>query len=138
MWVFLVLTAVGIAALIYSARRHAELFVVRVQGGQSRFMRGRIPSQLLSDITDVVKRAKVESANIHVVAEGGEPRVVAPELSPGTLQQLRNVVGTYKVAQIRAGTRPRALGPSRSRTKARAKARAKNREKSREKSKARR
>ncbi len=132
MWVFLALTALGIAAVIYSARRHAELFVVRVQGGQARFMRGRLPPQLLADITDVVKRGKIDSANIHVVAERGEPQVVAPELSAGVLQQLRNVVGMYKVAQIRTGAKPRL------RPKTRTDQRAKNRAKNRAKSKARR
>ena len=107
MWVFLVLTAVGIAALIYSARRHAELFLIRVEGGQTRFIRGRIPPRLLSEINEVVKRAKIESTQIRVVVEGGEPHVVAPELTEGIRQQLRNVVGTYKLPQIRAGVRPK-------------------------------
>jgi len=107
MWVFLVLAALGVAALIYSAGRYAELFSIRVESGRTRLVRGRIPPRLLSDIEDVLHRARVSSATIRVVTERGEPKLVAPDLSDGTRQQLRNVIGTYRVAQIRAGAGPK-------------------------------
>ena len=108
MWVFLVLMALGIAALIFSARRHAELFVIRVEGGRARVVRGRVPSRLLADIGDVVRRANVKSANIRVLSERGDALVEAPDISSGTQQQLRNVVGLHTVAQIRSGPKRRA------------------------------
>jgi hypothetical protein len=106
MWVFLVLAALGVAALIYWAGRYAELFLIRVDQGKPRLVRGRIPPRLLSDISEVVRRAKIDSAKIRVLSERGEPQLVAPGLGEGTCQQLRNVVGAYKVAQIRAGAKP--------------------------------
>ena len=94
--------------LILSIYRSNELFVVEVRKGKVRFTRGRIPQRLLDDIADVVRRPRVVSGRIRVVKEGGRPRVQAEgQFDPDHLQRLRNVVGTYDLAQIRAGGRPR-------------------------------
>jgi hypothetical protein len=108
--------AIGLAILVVlaiplaiSISRANELFCIEVDAGKPRFVRGRIPQRLLSEITDVVRRPRVERAKIRVVTEDGHPRVVldAGNVSEGQMQQLRNVVGTFRVAEIRAGKRPR-------------------------------
>ena len=92
---------------IVSIRRSNELFVLQVRKGRTRFLRGRMPRKLLQDIGDVVRKPRVVSAEIRVVREGGVPRVQAKgQLSDAQVQRLRNVVGTYDIAQIQSGQRP--------------------------------
>ena len=93
--------------LVIAIRRSTELFCVRVEQGRPRFTRGRMPQRLLDEIADIVKRPRVDHGEIRVVIEGGSPRVLTAGIGEGQTQQLRNVVGTYRVAQIRAGGRPR-------------------------------
>lgn len=93
--------------LVFSIRRSNELFVLQVRKGRTKFVRGRVPRRLLQDIGDVVRRPRVVSAEIRVVREGGAPRVRAKgQLTDAQVQRLRNVVGTYQIAQIQAGQRP--------------------------------
>jgi hypothetical protein len=88
-------------------RRSNELFCLDVKNGEVSVVRGRMPQRLLDDLVDVLERGKKESARIRVVVEDGRPRVVlgGGSLSETRLQQVRNVVGTYKLAQIKAGGR---------------------------------
>jgi hypothetical protein len=102
----LVVFAVPLAVAI---ARSNELFVLRVEDGQTRAVRGRVPQRLLDDLADVVRRPKVSAAQIKVIVEDQHPRVVVTrgELPAGQLQALRNVVGTWPLAKIRAGGRVR-------------------------------
>ena len=85
-------------------RRATELFSVEVRDGKTRLARGHCPPRLLSDLGDVARRGRLERATVRVVTEGGKPRVVpGAGLDDAVLQQLRNVVGTWSVQQIRAG-----------------------------------
>ena len=94
--------------LVISIRRSNELFVLDVRKGTTSFRRGRMPQRLLDDIGDVVRKPRVLSATIRVVTEGGTARVIAKgQINEGQIQRVRNVLGTYEVAQIRAGGRPR-------------------------------
>lgn len=93
--------------LAIAIRRSNELFVLELVNGKVRVVRGRLPQRLLDDLVDVLERAKGESARIRVVVEDQRARVVVGggNLSETRLQQVRNVVGTYKLAQIKAGGR---------------------------------
>ena len=103
----LLILALLCVPLIISIRRSTELFVLRVRKGRVHFVRGRIPRALLEDIGDVVRRPRVVSAELRVVREGGRPRLLARgQLDEGQTQRLRNVLGRWQVAQIRAGRRP--------------------------------
>ena len=98
--------AVLAVPLVVAIRRSTELFVIQVRQGHQRLARGRLPPRLYNDLGDVLTRARVQEVTIRVVVEGGTPRLHAsPHLSPGTEQQLRNVIGTFPVAKIRAGRR---------------------------------
>jgi len=51
-----------------------------------------------------VKRARLDHATFRVVIESGLPRLIASEGVPGgVVQQIRNCVGQYQVAQFRKG-----------------------------------
>ncbi len=92
--------------LVLGLRRSTELFAVEVKAGRAILKRGRLPPRLFNDIEDVVKRSAPQSAKITVVVESGLPRVrVQGSTSEAFEQQLRNVVGAYQTAQIRAGRR---------------------------------
>jgi hypothetical protein len=85
--------------MAFSLSRANELFVVDVKGGTVKVRRGRIPQKLLDDIGDVVRG--VSHATVRCKSEGGKPRLYAT-VGADLSQRLRNVVGTWTVAQLRA------------------------------------
>lgn len=94
--------------LVVSIRRATELFVIRVQNGRTRFVRGRIPQDLLNDIADVVANPPVPEARIRALRRSGEPELeMRGAVGDGQRQRLRNVVGRFSVQRIMAGGRPR-------------------------------
>lgn len=105
---FLVLFALlaAVVLLALGIRRGTELFLVTMTAGSVRLVRGRCPSRLLDELGDVAKLEQLDSVTVRVLSSGGRPRVVAHgTLSEGQLQQLRNVVGRFQVAQIRRGNK---------------------------------
>jgi hypothetical protein len=94
--------------LFVALRRANELFRISVREGRASHVSGRLPSPLLEDIREIVARPPLENAEIRVVSESSQPRVVVRgKIGEGQLQRLRNVVGRYQVQQIRAGKRRR-------------------------------
>ncbi|MEZ4221427.1 MAG: DUF3634 family protein [Polyangiaceae bacterium] len=93
----------------WSLYRSNELFYLQVRRGRTQVLRGKLPQSLANELADVMRRAKVRRANVRVVQEDRAPaiKVVDGELSDGTLQQMRNVLGRYDLAQIKAGGRVR-------------------------------
>jgi hypothetical protein len=88
----------------WGLHRSGQLFVVKIREGRVAFTRGRIPAELLADIADIIARAGVIRADIQGVSRDGAPRLIFKgEMNPGVQQQLRNVVGTFTVSQIRHG-----------------------------------
>jgi hypothetical protein len=100
----LVLLTLPLAFGIY---RSNELFVVEVRAGHARHSRGRLPNRLLQDIADIVARPPAHGT-LRALRESGHARLVARgRFEPAQLQQVRNVLGTYRLAQIVAGKPPR-------------------------------
>lgn len=105
------LVGLGVLALLaipfaLSLRRATTLFVIHVQDGKATLKHGRLPPRLLRDIDDVVRRPPLDGVVLRAVVEQKRPRLLAKgPISPGRLQQLRNVVGRFQLAQIRTGTR---------------------------------
>lgn len=97
--------AAVVAAFAHALRRATELFALRVEHGTVEVVRGRLPPRLLDEVGDVLRRSGVRSATIRAVVDGGAARVVATGLGEGDLQAVRNVVGTFRLSQIRAGQR---------------------------------
>jgi hypothetical protein len=104
---FLVLVLFGLLFYLW-LRGATQLFVLEVAQGRVRFRRGRMPPSLLSELKDVLRGTRVEGT-VAAVTDRGDVRVVARgDFDEGTLQQVRNVVGRYPLARIRAGSPPRA------------------------------
>jgi hypothetical protein len=102
-WV--VVFAVVVAAWLLM-RRANELCALRLSPDGARLVRGRAPAGLLSDANEVARRAALRGVTVRVVTESGEPRLVSPPGVPeAVVQQLRNVVGQYRVVHFRTGKR---------------------------------
>jgi hypothetical protein len=89
--------------------RANELFVLRWRGGRLRVVRGRIPQRLLDDIHDILRRAGIGAAYLRGVTEQRRAAlyVEGDALDAGVRQRLRNAIGQWPVAKIRAAPRRR-------------------------------
>lgn len=98
---------VALALLAWFVLRRAnELCVFVVEDGKSRLASGRAPATLNAQIDDIVRRAGVARATFRVVVESGLPRFDPDSNVPdAVIQQVRNCVGQYQVAQFRQGRR---------------------------------
>jgi hypothetical protein len=102
-----VLLAVTLPPLVISIRRSTELFVLRVQAGQVRFVRGRMPQGLLGEIVDIVSSPPIARATLTAVRRRGRAEwLVRGSVEGGQLQRLRNVLGRYSLQRILAGGKP--------------------------------
>jgi len=107
-WV-LVLAGLGVLLLplVISIRRSTELFKVKVRRGAARFVRGRMPQSLLTDIEDVARSTNITHADLWAVRRRGRAELITKgELTREQLQRLRNVVAAYTLPRIAAGGRP--------------------------------
>lgn len=104
-WPALFLLAAGLAMML-GLRRANELCVVDLRHGKARLVRGRIPPRLLSDLGDIARTSGSASARVRVVVASARPEVlVRGALDAASAQRVRNVVGLYGLAQMRAGRR---------------------------------
>ena len=104
----LVVTALLVGGWLWAARRANELFVIRVERGNVRHLRGRLPPALLSAIAEVVARPVVERATVRALLRDRVPALeVRGRVPDFQVQQLRNVLGQFPAARIRAGRRAR-------------------------------
>lgn len=108
LWIAILVTvALGALPLYISIQRATELFVLSVRSGEVRFVRGRIPPELLNDMADVAKASGIERARITALRRSGRAElVVRGHVAPEALQRLRNCVGRHPLQRIRAGARP--------------------------------
>jgi len=106
-WLGLLLLGVALLALARAAFLGTELFRIRVQGGELRLERGRLPPPLFDEIADVVRLQRVRSATIGAVLSGGSVRLVFEHDGAGgsAEQPLRNVLGRFTLKQLRSGRR---------------------------------
>lgn len=107
-WWFWLILALVLIPLKISIGRGTELFVLKVQKGQLRFLRGRLPSDLLADIEDIVSKPPIARAKLKAVKRSGIPEWrFEGEVTAGQRQQLRNVLALYSLMRIEAGAKPR-------------------------------
>ena len=100
----LLLLALLGAPLLIAILRSTELFVLRAKQGKFALVRGRMPPELLSDLDDIAQREGLDGLELRVIVEGGSPRALfTGKERGGTEQQLRNVIGRFRLAQIRSG-----------------------------------
>ena len=92
----------GVIVAVDASRRLLDIHVDR---GRVVKLKGRAPGDLVHDVEDVLARSKV-SGRIVVQLEGDRAAVrVSGEMDEGTVQQLRNVVGRFSTARLRAARR---------------------------------
>lgn len=102
-----------IVLLLRSIARQRELFRIRVRHGRIEHRSGRVPPALFNDIRDVAAHPAIRSAELVALPDQGRARlVVTGDVSDAQAQRLRNVVGRFQLAQIRAGRKPRAVSDS--------------------------
>jgi hypothetical protein len=65
-----------------------------------------MPPSLLRELADVFRDTTSRGTVAAVVARGEVSVVTRGDFDEGTLQQVRNVVGRYPLARIRAGASP--------------------------------
>jgi hypothetical protein len=103
-----ILLLLATVPLVVGLLRANELFCLRLRAGGVRVARGRIPQRLLDDIGDVLRSSPVSKGTLRGVSEDGRVRLYADAaLTDAQRQQLRNVVGTWTVSQIRNAAKPR-------------------------------
>lgn len=89
---------------LWGIQRAGTLFTVVVKKGRISRTQGRIPPRLFQEIQEILERAGVTHAKIRGVLRDGEPVLQFDgEMSPGTQQQMRNVMGQFTSAEIRGG-----------------------------------
>ncbi|HVJ21315.1 MAG TPA: DUF3634 family protein [Polyangiaceae bacterium] len=90
--------------LAWAIARSNELFVLRARKGKLDLVRGRLPQALFRELADVAERQRLDDLEVRAVVEGGVPRLlVRGQISEAAEQQLRNVLGRFKLTQIRTG-----------------------------------
>lgn len=105
--IILIALVLAFALWLWAIDRETTLFVVRVREGKITRVRGKIPPRALDEIRDVIRRAHVKRAKIRALVRDGQPVIrIRGEFDPGFLQVLRNVIGQYSLAELRAA-RPR-------------------------------
>lgn len=101
--VIFVLAVAALAALIVMMRNAALIFSAEVKRGRVVKLQGHAPKGLVRDLSDVLRQRPVSKASLRVVVEGGAPALHARgDVNEGERQRLRNVLGTWPLAKIRA------------------------------------
>jgi hypothetical protein len=96
----LIVAVVALALLVLSAFRSRELFVLVVDHGKTRVLRGRAPHALLEGLSDVFARGQVRRARVRVLRDGDRARLSATGLDEAVLQRARNVLGSFPAHKL--------------------------------------
>lgn len=104
-WIALAGLLAFVYAVVVAVDASRRLLDVHVDQGQILKLEGRVPVELVHDVEDVLRRARV-SGRVVVQFEGNRAAVrVWGDIGDGTAQQLRNVVGRFPTARLRAARR---------------------------------
>lgn len=102
-FLFVALIVTGVLWL-WGMNRAQRLFVLIIREGRIARSSGRIPPRLLAEIADIIERTGVIHGRIRGVVRDGQPVLLFEgEMSTGTQQQMRNVVGQFTTGEIRSG-----------------------------------
>ncbi|MGD8863728.1 MAG: DUF3634 family protein [Myxococcales bacterium] len=108
MGAYSVLSVVAVIALYaLLAIRANEVFCLSVRNGRALIVRGRVPRALLSELSEVVRRARVQRATIRVVRQNAAARMIVHGAGPDVAQRLRNVFGTRSYRDLKLAPPPR-------------------------------
>jgi hypothetical protein len=99
-WFSLVALLAAFAWILTRVAASRVLFRIRAAGGRIVSATGRAPGELLHDVADVLRRHEASGA-VTVRLREGRAQVVASDLPPAAVQQIRNVVGRFPLARLR-------------------------------------
>ena len=95
-----------LAFLFYRIIQGGVLFRIQVKDGQVVACSGRAPHRLRRDFKDVLRRQGVRAGVVRVVIrQQALTLLTSKEIDQGVEQMLRNVLGQFSVAELRAGPR---------------------------------
>ncbi len=101
-WLILALVVAVIAALVISADRRRTLAVIELERGAANVTRGRLPPRVLAEVRDVAARNRLARGRVVLRRESGEVRLDLHGIDdPRAAQQLRNVIGRFRLAELR-------------------------------------
>lgn len=100
-WILLAIALAALVALYVSADRARTIAVVALERGSVRITRGRLPPRVLAEIRDVAERNRLQGL-VTIRRESGAVRVDLGGIDdPRAAQQLRNVIGRFRLAELR-------------------------------------
>ncbi|MCL2822491.1 MAG: DUF3634 family protein [Polyangiaceae bacterium] len=101
--IIFVLAVAAIAFFFWVSRNATLLFEAQVQRGRIVKFSGRAPKRLVRDFNDVLSFRPVPNARIRVCSSSGKAElIVKGDITDSESQRLRNVLGTFPLAQIRS------------------------------------
>ena len=107
-WISLAFIVLLVVAVMVAARRALTLFELEILNGRLVRARGRIPQSLLHDFLGVCPRGLASRIIIRCQLERGLPRLVTKgPLGQDAVQQLRNLLGLWPLARLRAAPKVR-------------------------------
>lgn len=99
---WLLIALVGAAAILWWFSLQEDLFCLSVRGGRLLIVRGRVPPRFVSDVRDILGRARAGDVTIRARPTAHSGRLIfTGELDEFTQQRLRNVFGLIPAAQLR-------------------------------------
>jgi hypothetical protein len=101
------LAAIGIlAGSVYWLRNANRILEATIVMGKLTNVRGHAPRRLLQDLEDVATERPVRRGTLRVELRHKLPFLVASgDVTERELQRMRNVLGTHKLATLRAAPR---------------------------------
>lgn len=104
-WIAIAGLLVFVYAVVKAVDASRRLLDIHVQKGRVLRLEGRAPGDLVHDVEDVLARSR-PSGHVVVKLEGNRAVVESSgDFDEGTMQQLRNVVGRFPTARLKAARR---------------------------------
>ncbi|MBK6514145.1 MAG: DUF3634 family protein [Polyangiaceae bacterium] len=101
-----ILVGVVLAWVVFtfvSALLSRRLLTVVVKDGSVVRAAGKVPSDFYAEVVDVLERAKASGRADFKMSQGKPVLVTSGDLGADVAQRLRNVVGRFPVAKLKAG-----------------------------------
>lgn len=98
----LLLAIAVIAALVISADRRRTIVVCAFERGKVRVVRGKLATRVLVEIRDVAERNRLDGGRLVLRRENGAPKLDLHGIDDArAAQQLRNVIGRFRLPELR-------------------------------------
>lgn len=102
-WVLFLFIVFWVGFSLVKAWATRRLLVVDVKEGRVTGSGGRVPSEVYAEFIDVLSRAKATGRAEVRLKDGSAVVRTSGGIDAGVTQRLRNVIGRFPVARLRAG-----------------------------------